>query len=76
MDTTTIKPCKCTSTFQDKKYGAGLRLHRIATKLEAIPRERCTVCYPTQQSRRLKMAASGHSPLHSFPPKSKGPYYS
>ena len=34
-----IAPCSCQSAYQDKRYGAGRRVHNCATK-----GLRCTVC--------------------------------
>ena len=70
-----VKYCDCKSAFQDATYGKGMRLYRVATKKEAMPRERCTVCYQIRAKSRLKSCADGHRPIHSTPPKSKGPYY-
>lgn len=38
---TIVARCDCKHTFQDKEYGAGLRLHNIAVKSQ---KRRCTVC--------------------------------
>ena len=37
----TIHPCNCLSTFQDKKYGKGRRVHNFAAGMK---KSRCTVC--------------------------------
>ncbi len=34
-----VKPCTCTNTWQDKKYGKGNRLHNPTAK-----GHRCTIC--------------------------------
>lgn len=41
MDTK-ILPCTCESAFQDRRYGAGRRLHNQRTKHK--DEWRCTVC--------------------------------
>ena len=38
---TVIKACTCNSTYQDKRYGVGLRAHNLCNKGE---KARCTVC--------------------------------
>ena len=38
---TVIKACTCNSTYQDKRYGVGLRAHILCKKGE---KARCTVC--------------------------------
>ena len=38
---TVIKACTCNSTYQDKRYGVGLRAHNLYKKGE---KARCTVC--------------------------------
>lgn len=38
-------PCKCTSAFQDARYGKGIRLHTVCTAPMSVEK-RCTVCYP------------------------------
>jgi hypothetical protein len=38
---TTIKKCTCKSDYQDKKYGAGMRVHNLnKDETKAV----CTVC--------------------------------
>lgn len=40
-----IKLCKCKNNYQDKKHGAGNRVHNPLKKMEKMPqRYRCTVC--------------------------------
>lgn len=34
-----IRRCNCTSTYQDSKYGPGMRVHTVGKKQET-----CTVC--------------------------------
>lgn len=50
MSDTTVKPCKCTSSYQDSKYGAGNRLHNVADKKKVgnTPATSCTVCGATK----------------------------
>ena len=36
-----VKTCTCSSEYQDKRYGAGLRVHNLCKKGE---KARCTVC--------------------------------
>ena len=38
---TVIKVCTCDSEYQDKRYGAGLRVHNLCKKGE---KARCTMC--------------------------------
>ena len=38
---TRLFSCSCTSDYQDKKYGNGIRLHNAALKSQKY---RCTVC--------------------------------
>ncbi len=43
--TTRILPCTCIHPFQDKMYGAGLRVHNLAEKKsQGNPGWGCTVC--------------------------------
>jgi hypothetical protein len=39
-----IAPCVCESTYQDKKYGKGMRVHNAAPKSKSSDKMRCTVC--------------------------------
>lgn len=43
---TKVLPCGCESTYQDKKYGRGNRLHNLGPKVNKGTGEqaRCTVC--------------------------------
>ena len=38
---TVVKACTCSSEYQDKRYGVGLRVHNLCSKGE---KARCTVC--------------------------------
>ena len=38
---TVIKACTCNSEYQDKRYGAGLRVYNLCKKGE---KARCTIC--------------------------------
>lgn len=38
MSNPIVKPCSCTSSYQDKKYGVGMRLFTVGSK------SCCTVC--------------------------------
>lgn len=44
-----IKPCSCTSEFQDSRYGKGQRLYKVVSRnvgmIGAMREERCTVCF-------------------------------
>lgn len=55
-----VKPCTCKSPFQDKRYGVGMRLHRVGKKGD----ERCTVCKPVRSKERMKGIAASWKPLH------------
>jgi hypothetical protein len=37
-------PCSCESDYQDRRYGAGRRLHNRAAVESKVPEWRCTVC--------------------------------
>ena len=39
--TVRLAPCTCASTFQDEKYGPGIRVHNLAKRTGQI---RCTAC--------------------------------
>lgn len=41
MSGTKVLKCKCTSEFQDKVYGKGMRLHNVT---EDKKKASCTVC--------------------------------
>ena len=43
-ETTKIMDCNCQAHFQDKRYGAGKRLHNTGYKGKAIKGYTCTVC--------------------------------
>jgi hypothetical protein len=38
------KECNCTSEYQDKKYGKGIRIHNACGASKGNPGYRCTVC--------------------------------
>lgn len=38
---TVIRRCTCSHEYQDKTYGAGMRVHNIAKKGDGA---RCTIC--------------------------------
>jgi hypothetical protein len=44
IDATSIRPCKCKSSFQDSRYGLLKRLHNTAYKGSVIKGHRCTIC--------------------------------
>ena len=52
---TKIMPCTCRHTFQDERYGRGMRLHNYAAKAGSggTGAWRCTVC------EKVKPAESG-----------------
>lgn len=38
-------PCNCQSTYQDARYGPGIRYHNImVSKVATVTKLRCTVC--------------------------------
>jgi len=39
----TIRACRCSSDYQDTKYGKGQRVHTLGGTAQS-PRETCTVC--------------------------------
>jgi hypothetical protein len=39
-----IKKCTCKSSYQDKKYGDGNRVHNICKGTKLLDSCRCTVC--------------------------------
>ena len=39
-----IIACSCTSTFQDARYGKGMRVHNYARKAQTNGAWRCAVC--------------------------------
>lgn len=56
-----IKACKCVHPYQDKKYGAGRRVHTVAKD----GMERCTVCGPKARwQQRLESCAKMWLPVH------------
>ena len=70
MSGSVIKSCTCAHSVQDALYGKGRRVHRVG-KTE----EKCTVCKPVRMKIRMASVASQHLPLHSLPPKSRGPIF-
>lgn len=42
--TTKILQCKCSSSFQDAKYGMGQRVHNAGVKDRRLTSWVCTVC--------------------------------
>lgn len=51
-----VRPCRCRHEFQDEVYGKGMRVHRAARKEGDW---RCTVCFPSGLSRRMRILALG-----------------
>lgn len=41
---TKVLPCTCQSAYQDKRYGAGKRLHNAKEPKKTSTEWRCTVC--------------------------------
>lgn len=52
MENTVKLPCQCKNTFQDDRYGLGIRLHNATIRAGTLKKEndnqftsaRCTVC--------------------------------
>lgn len=41
---TAVRQCTCQSTWQDERYGRGMRVHNMAEKEGKHTGWRCTVC--------------------------------
>ncbi len=58
-----ISACSCVSSYQDARYGRGMRVHTVGNPGRIPSQLSCTVCKPSRAVLRLETHGALHNKL-------------